>query len=244
MDGEEQRAHDQVAMLDTQQPPPTQLAKTKRRRRFVVFLVVSLLNLALLALLASQLVTPSQGTSLSGATSPLIGRPAPDFTLPTLGATSASSIHLASLKGKPIILNFWASWCDACKQEARLFQQTWQHISKQGALLIGIDFEDTTAAGVRFLDHYGITYPNVVDTSSGSTAIAYGVTGVPETFFLDTHGTIIHKEIGALSAPLMQQDLRLLNLQSTSARDGDGSSFKIRGSFNEQTLADRRERRV
>ena len=97
------------------------------------------------------------------------------------------------------------------------------------------------AAGVRFLDHYAITYPNVVDSSTGSTAIAYGVTGVPETFFIDAHGTIVHKEIGALSVPLMQQDLRQLTLHSSL--DGDGGPFESRGNSNEQTLAERRERR-
>lgn len=221
---------------------PTKPVKMKRRRRFVIFLVVSLLNLALLALLASQVLTPNQGTSSSGATSPLIGRPAPNFTLSTLGTASASSIHLAALKGQPIILNFWASWCDACKQEAPLLQQTWQRISKQGGVLIGIDFEDTADAANRFLSNYGITYPNVIDTSNGATAIAYGVTGVPETFFINPKGTIIHKEIGALSAQMIQQDLRLLNLQTSSSAGIYSSAFDTKESFIKSTPTNRRER--
>lgn len=232
---------DTKAVLES---PAAKPAKAKRRRRFIIFLVVTLLNLALLALLASQLLTPSQGTSSSGAASPLIGRPAPDFTLSTLGAASTSSIHLATLKGKPVILNFWASWCDACKQEAPLLQRTGQRISKQGGVLIGIDFEDTADAAKRFLSNYNITYPNVIDTVNGATAIAYGVTGVPETFFINSQGTIIHKEIGALSEKMMQQDLRLLNLQALSSVSIYSSVWETKGNFIEPSPADRRERRV
>src|SRR5258708_6334910 len=142
-------------------------------------------NVDCLGLLTARVLTPGQGASQGGATSPPIGGLAPNFTLPVLGAASASFIHLAALKGKPVILNFWASWCDACKEEAPLLQQTWQRVSKQGVVMIGIDFEDTAPAASRFLDHYAITYPNVADTFNGTTAIAYGVTGVPETFFID-----------------------------------------------------------
>src|SRR6266568_5984569 len=151
------------------------------KRRIVVFLAVSLACVALLALLGSQILVPAQNQTNSGI-SPLLGHPAPDFTLAALSSRPVPAIHLASLKGKPVMINFWASWCDPCKHEAPLLQSTWLHIQGQGMVFLGIDFQDTASDGLSFLRTYGITYPNVVDPT-GSTAINYGVTGVPETIF-------------------------------------------------------------
>ncbi len=187
-------------------------------RRVVIFATICVLSLAFLALLATQVLTPAQETTQKIGQSPLLGRTAPDFTLPVLSGSSASTFHLATLKGRPLILNFWASWCDACKEEAPLLQHTWQQTAPQGAVMIGIDFEDTSEAGKGFISHYGITYLNVSDTADGKTGITYGLTGVPETFFVDRHGIIIRKEIGALTEQVLQQDLRQLDT-STSPKD-------------------------
>jgi cytochrome c biogenesis protein CcmG/thiol:disulfide interchange protein DsbE len=160
--------------------------------------------LGFLSLLASQLLTPASQGALGTVSSPLLGQNAPDFTLPLLDPSSSSTLHLARLKGTPVVINFWASWCDACKEEAPLFQQTWQQVQSQGVRFIGIDFEDTQSAGLGFLRHYGVTYPNVTDTS-GSVAIDYGVSGVPETFFINRQGVIVQKIIGAVQQHAFQQ---------------------------------------
>jgi len=181
-----------------------------RKRRIIIFLLVSLFSVALLALLGSQLLVPAQDQSGSTqSTSPLQGHFAPDFTLAALSTHPAPAIHLAGFKGKPVMLNFWASWCDPCKHEAPLLEATWQHVQGQGVVFIGIDFEDTQSDALNFLQQYGITYPNVVD-SAGSVGISYGVTGVPETFFIDRHGVIVHKVIGELSEQTLQSNLQLL----------------------------------
>ncbi len=228
MNEEEALTHDQAVSHDEHVSAPTPPGRAKRKRRIVVFLLVSLLNIGLLTLLASFVLNPVQGTSSGGAASPLIGKSAPDFTLPLLGASTTSTMHLSVLKGRPVILNFWASWCDPCKQEAPLLQQTWQRVAGQGALLIGIDSSDTTDPAKAFVAHYGITYPNVVDTVNGVTAINYGVTGFPETFFLDQHGIVIRKEIGVLSAPMIQQDLRLLGISPTALSRSPSGSPDVR----------------
>jgi len=185
--------------------------KRNHKRRTIVLIVAILLNAGLLAFLGSELLTPAQNQSHSGSkqssSSPLVGHPAPDFTLAMLSANPRPAIHLASLQGKPVMLNFWASWCDPCKQEAQLLESTWRRVQSRGIVLIGIDFEDGQSAGLGFLHTYGITYPTVID-ASGSVAINYGVTGVPETFFIDRHGIITSKVIGQLTAQTVQSNLR------------------------------------
>src|SRR5713226_10628605 len=111
--------------------------RSTRKRRIIIFLVVTLLNLGLLALLASQVLVPAQNQSNAGS-SPLIGHPAPDFTLAVLSAHAgaASKMHLADLKGKPIVLNFWASWRIPCQHEAPLLQATWQSVQRQGIVFL------------------------------------------------------------------------------------------------------------
>jgi cytochrome c biogenesis protein CcmG/thiol:disulfide interchange protein DsbE len=173
--------------------------------------IVSLLCIGLLTLFGSQLLTPMHNQA--SAAHSLIGHPAPDFTLAVLsakaGPASLSKIHLASLEGKPIILNFWASWCDPCKHEAPLLEANWLVLQSRGMLLLGVDFQDTQSNALNFLHTYEITYPNVAD-STGSTAIAYGLTGVPETFFLNHQGIIVSKVIGEITEQTLQSNLRLL----------------------------------
>src|SRR6266852_4874219 len=176
------------------------------KRRIVVFLTVSLACVALLALLGSQILAPAQGQANSGS-SLLIGHPAPDFTLAALSSRPAPSVHLASLKGKPVMLNFWASWCVPCQHEAPLLQATWRSVQNQGIIFLGIDFQDAQNDGLNFLRTYGITYLNVVD-STGATAINYGLSGVPETFFLNRQGMIVSKVIGELTQHTLQSNLQ------------------------------------
>jgi cytochrome c biogenesis protein CcmG/thiol:disulfide interchange protein DsbE len=171
--------------------------------------VASLVSAGLLALLGSQVLTPAQNQS-NAAVSPLLGHPAPDFTLAVLSTHPAPAIHLASLKGKPVMLNFWASWCDVCKAEAPLLQNTWQRFQSQGVVFVGIDIQDTRSDALNFLQTYGITYPNVVDPS-GSVTINYGVTGVPETFFLNRQGVIVKKVIGELTEQTLENNLQAIS---------------------------------
>src|SRR5260370_5112341 len=139
---------------------PVELGVVGRRRsggkrRIAVFLAVGLVCVALLSLLGSQLLVPAQNQANAGS-SPLIGHPAPDFTLAALSSQPAPAVHLASLKGKPVMINFWASWCVPCQQEAPLLQATWRSVQSQGVVFLGIDFQDDHTQGLNFLHSYGI----------------------------------------------------------------------------------------
>jgi cytochrome c biogenesis protein CcmG/thiol:disulfide interchange protein DsbE len=138
----------------------------------------------------------------------LQGHPAPNFTLAALGAHGASTIDLASFKGKPIVLNFWASSCAPCHDEAPMLQTTWQHVQSKGVVFIGIDFQDARSDGLSFLQKYAITYPNALD-ADGSTAIHYGVTYTPTTFFINRQGLIVRSIPREMTAQELQTSLQL-----------------------------------
>ncbi len=216
----EDRAHEGT-LPDEMRGEGEKIGERQRRshkRRIITLVIVSIINVALLVLLWSQLLVPAQNQSDSSSSgmssmqskSPLDGRPAPDFRLAQLSSGSVPKVHLASLKGKPVVINFWASWCDPCKREAPLLQSTWQRVQKQGVVLLGIDYQDTQSDGQSFLQKYGITYTNVVDPNS-SVAINYGVTGVPETFFINSHGVVVRRVMGELTEQMLQSNIKQLS---------------------------------
>jgi cytochrome c biogenesis protein CcmG/thiol:disulfide interchange protein DsbE len=184
--------------VETQEPiaSPELIRRRSRKRNKIVFAITSVLSVGLLVLIWTQLVTPAapQGTTGSGSSTsagnPLVGKPAPDFTLQTLNG-SAKSIRLSDLKGQPVVINFWASWCGPCNDEAPLLSQSWPTLKSQGVVMIGIDASYSTQEAQNFIKQYGVAYPNVEDTTNRTTAIAYGVTAFPETFFINRQGVIV-----------------------------------------------------
>jgi len=207
---------DMLSSKETQAEQPTGRKSSSRRRSIIIFTVVSLLNVGLLILLWSQLTTPAPGLNTSSvgdapanANDPLIGKPAPDFTLAALSAHVEPALHLASLKGKPLVINFWGSSCAPCAEEAPLLQAAWQRARAQGVVFIGIDYQDTQSDGLSFLQKHGITYLNAID-ANGATAINYGVTGTPETFFINPQGVVVATMRSELTAQVLQAKLASL----------------------------------
>jgi cytochrome c biogenesis protein CcmG, thiol:disulfide interchange protein DsbE len=198
----------EIAQVEKHIPAPGR--KGSRKRRITIFVVVSLLNAGLLIFLWTQLLTPAQNQNQTNSTDPLIGHAAPNFTLDALSLHTAPAISLASFKGKPVVLNVWNSACVPCVQEAPLLQSQWQRVQSQGIVFLGIDFQDTKSDGVGFLQKYGITYPNVLD-ATGSTAISYGVTGAPETIFINRQGIVISRVIGELTVQTLQSNLQFIS---------------------------------
>ncbi|GAC1378379.1 MAG: hypothetical protein PVS3B1_13240 [Ktedonobacteraceae bacterium] len=198
---------------------PEIVRKHSRKRSIIIFVVVSLLNVGLLAVLWTQLLTPRASApqspndpSIVGfISSPLVGKPAPDFKLPTLNG-SAKQLRLADLKGKPVILNFWSSSCPPCQVETPFLQKSWPVLQTRGVSLIGVDGYEQTSNAQGFLKRYGVTYPNVQDTLDGATGISFGVTGNPETYFIDKDGVVVARWIGALNEQGLQSGLAKTHL--------------------------------
>ncbi len=134
--------------------------------------------------------------------SPLIGHPAPPFALKAVG--TGETIDLQSLRGKPVVVNFWATWCVPCYEEHPTLVANARNLPD--VQFVGVVFNDTEDKINRFLDERGKAYPTLLD-ANGKTAIAYGVGGVPETFFINPAGNIVAKFEGPLSTEQLQADL-------------------------------------
>ena len=122
------------------------------------------------------------------AHAPKIGKAAPAFTLERIDGPG--KLSLASLRGRPVVVNFWASWCVPCKGEAKMLEQAWQQYRGKGVVFLGIDYHDVTSDARTFISHHGVTYTTVQD-GSGMVGDRYGLTGVPETFFIDRRGRLV-----------------------------------------------------
>ncbi|HXI11350.1 MAG TPA: redoxin domain-containing protein [Thermoanaerobaculia bacterium] len=136
--------------------------------------------------------------------SPLVGRVAPDFTL--LEAGSGAVVRLSSLRGKPVVLNFWATWCVPCFAEHGVLTEASRQLGPNVQFL-GVVYDDKEEKILQFLKENGSAYPTLND-GGGKTAIAYGVYGVPETFFIDPSGKIVAKYEGPLTPQLLDSNLQ------------------------------------
>jgi len=171
------------------------------RARLVLIGVVTLVA-ALVGLLAWRLSSEEQARGLIAA----VGRgekpEAPDFSLPVLG--SGEELQLSSLRGNPVVLNVWASWCDPCREEAPALQRAYERWGEQGVVVLGVDYQDATDAALAFVAEHGLTYRSVRD-GSGSVLAGYGVTGVPETFFIDRDGRVVDHVSGPIDLATLDE---------------------------------------
>lgn len=128
-----------------------------------------------------------------GDVGPQVGRPAPAFELNTF---DGSTVKLADLRGKVVVVNFWASWCVECALEADELEQLWRARRDLGLVILGVGYTDTEPAARDYLKRFDITYPNGPDRGARISR-AYGLSGVPETVLIDREGNIAGLPIGA-----------------------------------------------
>lgn len=184
------------------------IERTRSRRhrwRWVAVAVV-------LAILAGGVVVAARGLDRDPRTvrSALIGKPAPAFTLPTL---DGDEIDSSSFRGEVVVVNFWASWCVPCRQEAPELQAFARRWDGGGVRVIGIVYNDAQPQAETFRARYGLTYPQVMDPG-GRTAIDFGVFGVPETFVIGPDGVVMARLLGAVNGETLERAVE-------SARNGD-----------------------
>ena len=199
-------------MPETSEGAPAQVPARKkmRGRTILIFCGVSLLNAGLLALLLTQLLTPAPAKTVSD---PLIGHPAPDFSLAALRLSPGgqNTLSLADFKGRAVVLNFWASWCDPCKEEMPLLEGSWKQMQAQGkqVVFLGIDFQEAASDATSFLQQQGVTYPAVLD-ASGSVASSYKIVSLPDTIFINRQGVVVSKIAQQLTTQTLAKNLQLI----------------------------------
>lgn len=132
------------------------------------------------------------------------GAPAPGFTLDSL--SDGRVVSLSDFRGKPVVLNFWATWCGPCRQEMPIFESVWKEYKDKDVVFLGIDVQDDDDNARGFLERTGITYTNLYDPS-GKVSGMYGVAALPATFFIDANGKIKAKNYGSLSGSEGKEEL-------------------------------------
>ena len=184
--------YDRDAPLESQPrtEPPSTSAVTAWR---ILFLCIGLAFIALLAVRLWQ--TNVQGQRAAGE--------APELNFTTF---DGEGIDLHDLRGKGVVINFWASWCTPCREEADLLEQTWRREKGGGIIFLGLDYLDQEPAALAYLNEFDITYPNGPDLRS-QAARRYRIQGVPETFFVSPEGRIVETVVGPIAS---QQELDAL----------------------------------
>ena len=181
-------------------------APRKKGRAIATLIFFTALNIVLVFVLWTRL-TQAQHIISGASTVPLVGHQAPDFTLQTFSNPAGQSIHLAALKGKPVVLNFWASWCTPCQQESPMLEAAWKKYRAEGVVFVGVDYQDSQSDAQQFLQKYGITYPVGPDTS-GTISVDYGVSNVPSTAFIDRSGIVVRTHLGPLDSATLEDAIQ------------------------------------
>ena len=172
---------------------------------------------AFVALLVYGLTSKATNSTIDDALSRGEAVPAPGFTLSRLAdgreagadwsrAASDGEVSLRELRGTPLVLNFWASWCDPCRAEAKLLEKTWKANAGEGVLFLGLDAQDAREDARDFISQFGLTFPHVRDPGN-DTQRAWGVTGLPETYFIAADGRVVGHVIGTVDEQQLAQGI-------------------------------------
>lgn len=148
---------------------------------------------ALLGLLGWGLARAQAGPRSAGR--------APEFSLNTY---EGETIALSDLRGRVVVVNFWASWCPPCRDEAAYLEDTWRAYQERGVMFLGVDYVDTETEARAYLSEFDITYPNGPDTGTRISQ-SFRMQGVPETYFIGKDGTLRGLKVGPLAPPELDE---------------------------------------
>jgi cytochrome c biogenesis protein CcmG, thiol:disulfide interchange protein DsbE len=199
------------------------------------------LVLLFIALLVYGLAAKAPNNDIGRALGEGSPAPAPGFELPVLqrgslgerlaerleSALADDRIALAELRGTPVVLNFWASWCPPCRVEAPRLERAWQRRRAEGVLMLGLDMQDVTEDARAFLDEFKISYTNVRDRSD-EVARRWGVAALPETFFITARGQIVGHVIGSISEQQLAGGVRAARTGRVLGAKSGGESRSTR----------------
>jgi cytochrome c biogenesis protein CcmG/thiol:disulfide interchange protein DsbE len=183
--------------LTTEPPNPVPEAnqEVKSGARPVTVVVVFFVLMAFLGLLGWGLAKVQAAPVSTGK--------APDFTLTSFDGRTYT---LSQLRGQVVIVNFWASWCPPCREEAAYLEQTWRKYKDKGVIFIGVDYVDTDKAALAYIKEFDITYFNGPDIGTRISQ-DYNIKGVPETYYVAKNGELRGNHIGPLKSPLLDKKI-------------------------------------
>ena len=168
---------------------------------FALLLILAVIGYNLL----SQKVKPQQNTA--AASSQTTKKSAPDFTVQD---ANGNNVSLSDFKGKPVVLNFWASWCPPCKAEMPDYEKMYQQYSSQGVVFMMVNMTDgsreTTATAKQFLKDSNYTFSAYFDVKSNA-ANTYGISSIPDSIFIDKSGNVVNAYEGMIDAATMKKSI-------------------------------------
>lgn len=144
--------------------------------------------------------TPVTAHSESLTPEPAVGRPAPDFTLPTV---EGETLQLSSLRGQPVVLNFWATWCGPCQREMPALEAAAQRFAGE-VVFLGVDQGESQEEVVAYLEQLGVSFPVPLDADM-AVGDRYNIRGMPTTYFIDADGVIRHMWMGEMNAVIIAE---------------------------------------
>ena len=155
---------------------------------------------------ASRVPDPGAGGDAASdepGTAPRTGFLAPDFELPTL---DGGTVRLSELRGRPVLINFWASWCGPCRSEMPHIQAAYEHHSQEGLVVLGVNQMESPNSVSRFVEEYSLTFPMPMDRD-GKVSAVYQARGLPTSFFVDAEGVIRATFTGPMSSGFIESKL-------------------------------------
>jgi len=190
--------------------PSTAAPAAEKGKRPIRWTMVALWAavLGVLALLAWGLLNTT-------AARPEVGQPAPTFDIEFFNGYEWEGkpvANLSEMRGRPVVLNFWASWCVECRLETDLLEQASRDFADEGVVFLAVAYADVEPKSIAYMEEFGVTFPHAPDLGTDISQL-YEITGVPETFFIDRDGVIRHVQIGPVNQQLMDQIMPTLLAQ-------------------------------
>lgn len=176
----------------------------------VTFVGIVVVLITGLLFLGKRFTSPQAGVANAGGneTDTFSGRPAPDFELPVLDPGDKKVMKLSDLKGKAVVLNFWATWCEPCKIEMPWLVDLQKKYGSEGLQIVGVAMDDTDEKTiVSFAHKMGVNYP-ILKGSEKVADLYGGINGLPELFFIDRSGKVLEHDLGLRGADVIEANIK------------------------------------